>query len=184
MEIVLDHNLHAQMKAASAAGHALAYPLGTLLGLPHGLANAIIFPHVLAFNQNVVPEKTAEVSAALGLSGDDLLPEAHDFCARLGIEMRLSAHGATEDQLTRFATDAHAIRRLMDDNPRNMSVNEALSIYRAAFSESIYLPRLRSQRAVSASVTNAVASFPRNEAAMTRRLWVPPEAMMRVSTFL
>ncbi|MDZ4093900.1 MAG: iron-containing alcohol dehydrogenase, partial [Paracoccaceae bacterium] len=33
----------------TAAGHALAYPLGTRLGLPHGLANAIFFPHVLAF---------------------------------------------------------------------------------------------------------------------------------------
>ncbi len=28
----------------TAAGHALAYPLGTRLGLPHGLANAVIFP--------------------------------------------------------------------------------------------------------------------------------------------
>lgn len=34
----------------TAAGHAIAYPLGTRLGLPHGLANAIMFPHVLAFN--------------------------------------------------------------------------------------------------------------------------------------
>ncbi|MDH2328439.1 iron-containing alcohol dehydrogenase [Cereibacter sp. SYSU M97828] len=116
----------------TAAGHALAYPLGTLLHLPHGLANAIIFPHVLAFNEPVAEAKTAEVARALGLSGD-LAVSAHRFCKELGIEMRLSAHGATEDQLPRFAADAHAIRRLMDNNPRDMSVEEVLAIYRAAF---------------------------------------------------
>lgn len=116
----------------TAAGHALSYPLGTLLHLPHGLANAIIFPHVLAFNENAAPDKTAEVVAALGLSGD-LLSAAHGFCEGLGVEMRLSAHGATPEQLARFADDAHAIRRLMDNNPRDMSVDEVLAIYRAAY---------------------------------------------------
>lgn len=116
----------------TAAGHALAYPLGTLLHLPHGLANAIIFPHVLAFNQTSAPEKTAEVAAALGLRGA-LLPAAHGFCADLGVEMRLSAHGAARDQLDRFAADAHAIRRLMDNNPRDMSLAEVRGIFQAAF---------------------------------------------------
>uniref|UniRef100_UPI000225FCA1 iron-containing alcohol dehydrogenase n=1 Tax=Paracoccus sp. TRP TaxID=412597 RepID=UPI000225FCA1 len=117
----------------TAAGHALAYPLGTLLHLPHGLANAIIFPHVLAFNEPVAQAKTAEIVAALGLGEGDLLTRAHAFCADLGVEMRLSAHGATEDQLPRFASDAHAIRRLMDNNPRDMTPKEVLAIYRAAF---------------------------------------------------
>ncbi|WP_374422467.1 iron-containing alcohol dehydrogenase [Paracoccus sp. (in: a-proteobacteria)] len=117
----------------TAAGHALAYPLGTLLHLPHGLANAIIFPHVLAYNESVAPAKTAEVAAALGLGEGDLLARAHGFCTGLGVEMRLAAHGATEDQLSRFAEDAHAIRRLMDNNPRDMSVDDVLAIYRAAF---------------------------------------------------
>lgn len=57
----------------TAAGHAIAYPLGTRLRLPHGLANAIIFPHVLAFNQPVAVSKTAEVAQALGL-GENLSP--------------------------------------------------------------------------------------------------------------
>jgi alcohol dehydrogenase class IV len=121
----------------TAAGHALAYPLGTRLGLPHGLANAIIFPHVLAFNQPVRPEKTAEVLAALGLPAGEgtqhVLGAAHDFCARLGIEMRLSAHGATDGDLRAWAEEAHAIRRLMDNNPRDMSVGDVEAIYRASF---------------------------------------------------
>ncbi|KQR68934.1 alcohol dehydrogenase [Rhizobium sp. Leaf341] len=123
----------------TAAGHAIAYPLGTRLGLPHGLANAIIFPRVLAFNQPVAQEKSAEVAHALGLgagerlSQDDLLRQAHVFCRNLGIEMSLRAHGALEADLPIYAADAHANRRLMDNNPIDMSVEDILAIYRAAY---------------------------------------------------
>ena len=121
----------------TAAGHAIAYPLGTRLRLPHGLANAVIFPHVLAFNQKVAAEKTAEVAAALGLgenlSAEALLDTACAFCRDLGIEMSLSAHGAKADDLPLYAGEAHANRRLMDNNPIDMSVEEVLAIYKAAF---------------------------------------------------
>ncbi|SEK18377.1 iron-containing alcohol dehydrogenase [Pacificibacter marinus] len=118
----------------TAAGHALAYPLGTRLSLPHGLANAIIFPHVLAFNESACTHKTAEVSAALGLnSGTDLTQSAHKFCADLGVEMRLSHHGAKQADLADWAAEAHAIRRLMDNNPREMSVDDVTAIYNAAY---------------------------------------------------
>ena len=117
----------------TAAGHALAYPLGTRLKLPHGLANAIIFPHVLAFNQPVAGEKTAEIAGLLGLNPGNLLAEASRWCADLGVKMRLSDHGAQPGDLPLWATEAHAIRRLMDNNPRDMSVSEVEAIYRAAF---------------------------------------------------
>ncbi|WP_353476164.1 iron-containing alcohol dehydrogenase (plasmid) [Salipiger sp. H15] len=121
----------------TAAGHALAYPLGTRLSLPHGLANAIIFPHVLAYNQPMRPEKTSEIVSALGLNGasneDRLRDAAQRFCADLGVEMRLAAHGAAEAALEGWAGEAHAIRRLMDNNPREMSVADVHEIYRAAY---------------------------------------------------
>lgn len=121
----------------TAAGHAIAYPLGTLLHLPHGLANAIVFPHVLAFNQRAVTQKTAEIAAALGLGAglpqQDLLDAAREFCTGLGIEMSLAAHGAREADLALYAADAHAIRRLMDNNPVDMSEADVLRIYRSAF---------------------------------------------------
>ncbi|CAN7204109.1 iron-containing alcohol dehydrogenase [Phyllobacterium sp. LjRoot231] len=121
----------------TAAGHAIAYPLGTRLLLPHGLANAIIFPHVLAFNQPVAANKTAEVARALGLGENlaaaELLDAARDFCRNLGIEMSLAAHGAKAGDLPLYASEAHANRRLMDNNPIDMSVEEVLGVYRAAF---------------------------------------------------
>ncbi len=120
----------------TAAGHAIAYPLGTRLGLPHGLANAIVFPHVLAFNQPVVREKTAEVAEALGFAvsaPEALLEKACRFCTDLDIEMQLSRHGAKEEALQQYAAEAHANRRLMDNNPAEMAVEDVLAIYRAAY---------------------------------------------------
>ncbi|MFN4154102.1 MAG: iron-containing alcohol dehydrogenase [Paracoccaceae bacterium] len=117
----------------TAAGHALAYPLGTRLKLPHGVANAIIFPHVLAFNQPVAVEKTAEIAKLLGLNPQALLADACNWCAGLGVKMRLSDHGAKAGDLPAWATEAHAIRRLMDNNPRDMTVAEVEAIYRDAF---------------------------------------------------
>src|SRR3989338_5897267 len=117
----------------TAAGHALAYPLGTRLKLPHGLANAIIFPHVLAFNGPVVPEKTARIAGLLGLEMGDLLASAHGWCAALGVKMRLSENGATDAQLVPGAAEAQGSRRRMEVNPRERSGAEVEAIYRAAF---------------------------------------------------
>lgn len=120
----------------TAAGHALAYPLSTRLKLPHGLANAIIFPHVLAFNAEAVPEKTREIIAGLGLAlkggFDGALAATHNYCSSLGVEMRLSAHGADRAALSDWAVEAHSIRRLMDNNPLAMSVDDIVSIYESA----------------------------------------------------
>lgn len=121
----------------TAGGHALAYPLGTRLKLPHGLANAIIFPHVLAFNAPERPQKTAAVMAALGLPehADEriVLASAHDYCKSLGLDMSLSNHGATADELPLWSEEAFAIKRLIDNNPRPMSQTDILSIYQGAF---------------------------------------------------
>jgi alcohol dehydrogenase class IV len=119
----------------TAAGHALAYPLGTRLKLPHGLANAIIFPHVLAFNAPVAASKTALICELLHLPGGDaetVLAAGLSFCRSLGIETSLAAHGAPAAELPDWAAEAHAIRRLMDNNPRPMSVEDVLNIYQAA----------------------------------------------------
>ncbi|MCF8485598.1 MAG: hypothetical protein K9G71_10295 [Rhodobacteraceae bacterium] len=47
--------------------------------------------------------------------------------------MRLAALGATEVHLRPWAQEAHAIRRLMDNNPSDMSQEEVLAIYTSAF---------------------------------------------------
>ncbi len=121
----------------TAGGHALAYPLGTRWHIAHGAANALIFPHVLAFNTPAVAAKTKQVIEALnlkaGLDQASVFDASFAFCAGLGIEMRLSALGVAADDLGAMADDAFAIRRLLDNNPRELGRSDILSIYQAAY---------------------------------------------------
>ena len=121
----------------TTAGHAVAYPLGTRHHIPHGLACALIFPHTLAWNAPAVPDKTAEILRALGQaeSADTVAvtASASAFCAGLGLDMRLSAHGVPQSDLDAMATEAHAIRRLLDNNPRDITRDEIASLYQRAF---------------------------------------------------
>ncbi|MBO0346315.1 iron-containing alcohol dehydrogenase [Roseibium limicola] len=120
----------------TTSGHAVAYPLGTRHKLPHGIANALIFPHTLAFNADACPDKTAAICEALGVpaSGqENVRAAAKSFCESLGLDMRLSTHGVPEDDLPAMAQDAHKIRRLLDWNPVDLSEADILQIYKAAF---------------------------------------------------
>jgi alcohol dehydrogenase len=121
----------------TTAGHAVAYPLGTRHHLPHGLTCALIYPHTLAFNACAAEAKTARILEALNVPAATdqagIRGAAHGFCAGLGLEMRLSRHGVPESDLPVMAAEAHAIRRLLDNNPREISQNDILALYRAAF---------------------------------------------------
>lgn len=121
----------------TTSGHAVAYPLGTRHHIAHGAANALIFPHTLAFNAPVAPEKTAAVLAALGLPassrGEEVRAAAYRYCADLGCEMKLSVLDVPHDDLPVMANEAHAIRRLLDNNPRDISREDILAIYEEAY---------------------------------------------------
>ncbi|MEI4472938.1 iron-containing alcohol dehydrogenase [Frigidibacter sp. MR17.24] len=120
----------------TTAGHAISYPLGTRHKIAHGIANALIFPHVLAANRAAAPEKTALVCKALGFEGTSdaaVFEGAMGFCRGLGLDMSLAAHGVPESDLPAMAAEAHAIRRLLDWNPRDLSVEDILAIYRRAY---------------------------------------------------
>lgn len=121
----------------TAAVHALSYPLGTTFGLPHGLANAILLPHVFAFNLPAVPEKSARIARALGvrLQGEDAAV-AREGARRLyalteacGISPDLSKHGVSPTHVNLLAEAALQVQRLLANNPRTVSLADARSIY-------------------------------------------------------
>lgn len=55
--------------------HALAHPLSGFYQLPHGLANAIILPHVLRYYGDAVWSRMAEISDFTGLCDDQATDE-------------------------------------------------------------------------------------------------------------
>jgi alcohol dehydrogenase class IV len=125
----------------TAAVHALSYPLGSEFRLAHGLANALLLPHVVRFNLPAAPARYAAIARTLGAApgrddtetaqrGVDLLFSLNAAC---GLPSKLSACGVPSDAIPRMATDALKITRLLKNNPREVSLTDAEHIYRAAF---------------------------------------------------
>ena len=122
------------------AGHALAYPLGVRYHMAHGVSNALVLSYVVEFNLSACRERMAKVALAMGATGSDIdeLAESasrmvRGLCERVGIELKLSRLGVREEDLEPMADEAFAIKRLMNNNPRDITRDDVLGIYRAAY---------------------------------------------------
>ncbi|HKK22643.1 MAG TPA: iron-containing alcohol dehydrogenase [Pseudohaliea sp.] len=51
--------------------HAIAHQIGGRYGIPHGLANALVLPHVLEFCRDEAEEKLAELAVLVGAAGTE-----------------------------------------------------------------------------------------------------------------
>ena len=126
--------------APVAAVHALAYPIGAQFHVPHGLSNAMVLPHVVAFNAPMAEALYAElaeiiVPGAKGLAADKtaaLVEELGALAPRLGLDTRLGSVGISHNHLPRLAEDAMKQTRLLINNPREVTSEDALAIYEAA----------------------------------------------------
>ena len=129
--------------APVAAVHALAYPLGGNYHIPHGLSNALVLPHVLRFNgpeaANLYAELTKIILPTRSLPADPLQVTAIladyflELAADLGLPTRLQQMNIDQKDLPMLAEQAMLQQRLLINNPRAMSLSDALSIYRQAF---------------------------------------------------
>ncbi|MFC1707681.1 iron-containing alcohol dehydrogenase [Planctomycetota bacterium] len=128
------------------ATHALAHPLSSIAGVPHGTANGMMLARVMRFNVAAVPERLVFVGEALrplglgseGKGGDTTLARAQAACEavaelarRIGIPQRLGKVGVDEDMLEPLA------RAAFDDpchktNPRKCTYEDLLGLYREA----------------------------------------------------
>ena len=144
-EAMLLGSLFAGMAFANApvaAVHALAYPLGGHYGLPHGLSNSLVFVPVLKFNLPVAQAHYAELGRAIlpQLAGAPDSEAAAAFVAAISDRVAampyaqsLQAAGVKQDDLPMLAQDAMKIGRLLVNNPRDVTLEDALALYQAAF---------------------------------------------------
>jgi alcohol dehydrogenase class IV len=108
----------------------------------HGHANAILLPHVTRFNIPAAPARYAAVALALGAAqaaSDEATAEAGiaqlwHLIDATGLEISLSALGINENDTPQLAAAGLGVTRLMKNNPRSMSQQDAEAIYHAAFS--------------------------------------------------
>jgi len=125
----------------TAAVHALAYPLGTMYHVAHGLSNAVLLPHVMEFNIPSAVEKYAVVAGAMGVSPDvDLHAMAMKGILRISEIMQackvpenLRSMGVTQASIPLLAQEAMKIQRLLKNNPRTVLLEDAINIYEKTF---------------------------------------------------
>ena len=80
--------------------HACAHALGAVCDMHHGLANALMIDTVLAWNQEVVPQKFDELAHAAGLNnGAAFVPWLKALKAKIGITGSLASRGVTRQHL-------------------------------------------------------------------------------------
>lgn len=127
--------------APVAAVHALAYPVGGIFHVAHGLSNSLVLPHVLRFNAEAASTLYAELAEVMvdGVSGSNeakthaLIAALERIAATTGIPRTLREVGVAQGDLARMASDAMLQTRLLGNNPRPVTEADALAIYTAAY---------------------------------------------------
>jgi len=118
----------------TAAVHALSYPLGSSFHLPHGLSNALLLPHVMEFNLPAARDRYTGVARALGVAtAEDSVETIRQLIRDCGIPATLKEVGVPYDAIETMAADAMKVTRLLNNNPRPVSKEDAIAIYQAAY---------------------------------------------------
>lgn len=145
-EAMLLGSLYAGYGLANAgvtAVHSLSYPLGGRYGIPHGLANTIMLPKVLAFNLPGAQEKFATVAEVMGEILDDLsLREAAYLCVDAvesliedcGVSTTLQDLNVPVEDFSALAKEAMTVARPLANNPRRMTADDMVELYRECYS--------------------------------------------------
>ena len=128
-----------------AAVHALAYPIGGLFNISHGLSNSLVLPHVLKFNS--LNEDTRKNYAYLApyvfknlenSKNDEkvcnhFIDLLENLSKKLKLPYRLRDLGIPEEACNSMAKEAMKQTRLLVNNPRKIEESDAFNIYKAAW---------------------------------------------------
>jgi len=122
------------------AVHALAYPIGGLFHVAHGLSNALMLSQVMHFNLPVAAPLYAELAEVVmpGITGTDeararaLIDFFDKLADQVGIARRLTQVGIQPADVPMLAETAMLQQRLLVNNPREVTFGDALRLYSQA----------------------------------------------------
>jgi alcohol dehydrogenase len=120
--------------------HAMAHQLGGFYDLPHGVCNAILLPHVQAYNKPVCAKRLGDIARAMGentarlsdnAAADVCLAAIRKLSADVGIPTGVAQLGAKAEDIPTLA--ANALKDACGlTNPKQPTFDEVCAIYRAA----------------------------------------------------
>ena len=120
--------------AGTTAVHALSYPLGKR-GVPHGVANGMLLPWILEYNLPACAERLRALAPHLWSERplrtvEDIVALTFEYVASLPVPKTLAEVGIGPEFLPELAAEAMEQERLLANNPRPLSVADAVAIYR------------------------------------------------------
>ena len=120
--------------------HAMAHPLGALYDTPHGVANAIILPTVMAYNADATGEKYREIAKAMGVAGTQTMSEeeyrkaavdsVRSLSSDVGIPKTLREVGVKEEDID-FLADSAIADACAPGNPKEATKADIIALYQS-----------------------------------------------------
>lgn len=123
--------------AGVTAVHAFAYPLGGMFHIPHGLANSLMLTTIMEFNMVGNEKRFTDIGKFL--TGDNnataqtAINELNSLCNDLNIPQNLAAVNIPENAIHQLAEGAIKVTRLLANNPRKITLEDAIKIYSKAY---------------------------------------------------
>lgn len=119
--------------------HSMAHPLGALYDTPHGIANAIILPVVMAYNAEATGEKYRDIAKAMGVQGTESMTQeeyrkaAIEAVRKLGEDVGIPADlkDIVKPEDIPFLAQSAYDDACRPGNPRETSVEEITELYKS-----------------------------------------------------
>ena len=128
-----------------AAVHALAYPIGGIFHVSHGLSNSLVLPHVLKFNSTnakaceqyafLAPFVFKDINQNTNTKNicNDFIDRLENLSSLLNLPSKLRELDIPKDACVKMAKESMKQTRLLVNNPREVTEEDALNIYNAAW---------------------------------------------------
>ena len=119
--------------------HSMAHALGAVYDTPHGVANAILLPTVMAYNADATGEKYREIARAMGVEGvDDMTQEEYrkaavDAVKALSVSVGIPADLkdiVKEDDID-FLADSAVADACAPGNPKDANKEDIIALYKS-----------------------------------------------------
>jgi alcohol dehydrogenase len=128
--------------------HSLAHQLGSVWGVPHGRANAVIMPYAVGYNAVVSASRYADVASAIGVGGEDveesvarLIDRIVELMKQVGMPLSIEELGIASDEFGRMI-DVIARNALDDactgDNDRQPTAEDLKGIYARSWEGAVH----------------------------------------------
>lgn len=119
--------------------HSMAHALGAVYDTPHGVANAILLPTVMAYNAEATGEKYRDIAKAMGVEGTEKMSQAEYRKAACAAVAELSKDVGIPQNLKGIVKEADIdflAQSAMDDacrpgNPKDPTKEDIIALYKS-----------------------------------------------------